>query len=162
MLLRNVTFNARSLSRLLHIDSTTVMGWCRRGHLKAEHDGYGCEWKIMAKDVVDFLYYNPKYQERLRKAPHRGISEMKKEMILQIIDTRPALYPTSMLVEMFCVDPCTVRHWVQDGLIEPLKQRPTYGEYLFTENAIDAFLKQRSRYWELYADYMEEKKYERF
>lgn len=49
-------FGVSELSALLDVPERTVRYWCRSGALPgAEHDGYGCTWRIPPADALPLL-----------------------------------------------------------------------------------------------------------
>ena len=148
--MKNAVFSPDEAAMFLNVAKTSILDWTNsdRLHCTVKETNHGKVRSISAKDICEFLYVNPRYQKRFREEEQPEELEKLKDLILERIDSWPRLYSLSDIAKLCDVNIGTVRAWRRDGWIKSHPNRPTYGQDLFTKEAIEAFLENHPRYKE--------------
>lgn len=159
MLIKDIRFNAIEASKFIGVSPKSIQLWCKSGKIKAMKDTKTRQWIIKGRDLATFLYFNPRYQCYLRGSTYLGIRGMMRQVILNDIESRPFIYHTNLLADIFDVGVDTVSYWVERGYLPKMDQRTTYGEDLFSEEDLNTFLDNCPRYLKQFNPYLQTKKY---
>lgn len=157
MLLKDIKLGTNDISLFLGVSRRVSCEWCVSKKIKATRDKKN-NWAITGNAFVMFLYHNPRYRNYFQNCQ---FSSPKKTEIQSMILTRllsfPPIYSSDEIADIFCVARNSIRYWIKQEYIIPIKDRPSYGGKLFTEESITDFLQKFPEYQYLYDRYKKSK-----
>lgn len=153
MTITSLSLNVNDVSKLLTVTPNSIYNWIRKGKLNGKFYPTEKLWIIKGRDILQFLYNNPKYVTYLRgQTFDKYYSEIQKTL-LTALDKKGILYSRIDIANMFCVTPDAVTYWVKKGYLKPIKINIVGNsrvKLIFDENSIDKFILNCPQYARLY------------
>ena len=155
MVMSEMLLRQSQIAKLLDVDKGTVQYW-RNKNLLVEKSNAPNRALISAKELADFLYYNPSYQTNIYKDSPDAYIQNIKEAIRLYIASRPQLYSKDMVMDAFDIAPDTLPTWIREGKITPVRGKPKAIRHVFTEQELERFTANHPRYKKRLCKYQKE------
>lgn len=145
-----LAYTTTQVGRITGLHSKTILGYCKKGLLRASRSGETGDFCILGEDLLEFLYKSPTlsdYARRYSRTPDVG-------HILKEIAKRPKMYSMDEICKIFNKSRATVSLWVRLGYITPYGyERGTQQNPYFRKEDIFLMLKKIPRLRKIYTDY---------
>lgn len=157
ILLDDIRYTTSSIARQIEVNAITVVRWCKNGTIAyCEVSKAGRRYIITGKEFAEFLYRNPKYLRIYHKFSGGPMQMEVKNVILDYIASKPAVYNTVDIAYLLGCSEQTVRNLIREKVIKPIEQT-SYRQYLFSKEAVDNALRESYRLRKFCTDYNEER-----